>query len=131
MLKIYRKNLKYTYNILYPGLKFSLLLLLPVLVILVCLYVIPQHIGVEHAELKLVTTVAITGFLLLSVPFLFITVLSLFKKSQETKIKFFDLVRRLFKLLLPFFFLLTVLIVIVYVIISVILKLVFGIPFFK
>ena len=130
---LYLNNLKYAYKILYPGLKFSLVLLFVLLVVLVFgLYVFPKWIGIADVEVKLiftVFTVAIAVGLLALVPFVFITGYSFLKGSQETYIRTTELSKKLLKIL-PFLILFIVLVVVIYVVISFVLNLAFGIPFF-
>ena len=126
MLNNYRKNLKYTYKMLYPGVKFSLFFGLPVFVLLIGFYVLSKYIGVRHAELKLI----ITGVILLLLPFGFITLCSVLKKSQETRIKIIEISKRFLKLS-PYLLSMFIFTIVIYVMISLILKLVFGVSFFK
>jgi hypothetical protein len=124
MLNNYRKNLKYTYKMLYPGVKFSLFFGLPVFVLLIGFYVLSKYMGVRHAELKLI----ITGIILLLLPFGFITVYSLSKKREETWIRIKEIFKRFLRLS-PYFLSIFVFIVAIYIVISLILKFVFGISF--
>jgi hypothetical protein len=128
MLKNYRKNLKYTYKMLYPGFlgvipSIVLMVLVLGVVIVVYRYVIPG-LGIEHFELKFVLTVLV----LLSGPFLFITAYSLSKFVQEKGRGLSASRRRLLKLLLYFLFLIFFG-VIIFIVISLFLKFIFGIPF--
>ena len=126
MLNNYRRNLKYTYKMLYPGIKFSLFLGLPVFVLLIGFYILSKYMGVRHAELKLI----ITGIILLLLPFGFITLCSLLKKSDETRIRIIEISKRFLKIS-PSLLGLFIFTIAIYVVISLILKLVFGVSFFK
>ena len=129
MLNNYRRNLKYTYKMLYPGVKFSIFLGLPVVVLLIGFYVFSKYIGIQHAELKLVTTLVIAGGILLLLPFGFITIYSVLKKSQETRITLVERFKRLWKLS-PYLFGFILFLFVIYIIISFIFWQ-FGIPFFN
>lgn len=129
MLDNYRNNLKYAYKMLYPGSKYTLFLLVPTIGIVVVLYIIARSVGIAWAEVKFLTTLMISAFVVMVLPFLLVTGYSLAIGFRETSIESNEYVKRVIKML-PYLGGFIVFIVIAFLLISLIFQQL-GIPFFK
>jgi hypothetical protein len=128
MLDNYRNNLRYTYKMLYPGVKFSLFLLGPLVVVLIILYGLSKYAGIAQAELKIITTILLSVLPVLAIPFVIVTAYSVFMGAKETRVETVEYFRKAIKIF-PYLAGFALFIIVVFLILSLLLQRI-GIPFF-